>query len=280
VQQRLLRLGYELGASGVDGVFLGETYEAVRSFQSARGLAEDGAVGPETWAALVDATFMLGDRLLYLRAPYFHGADVRTLQGALNVLGFACGAPDAIFGSFTERAVREFQENTGQPADGIVGLDTVRSIMRLRHVWADKDPTLPVALVLAPARAAAVLARTRIVVVARDARGTAVAERFENLARATEPTSHVVVTSRTGEPEADIVLELGEFDTAIAPAGVPFVRVAEGGGDAVEARVFTALLGVEACRRATVDLSGLVPDERGDQRLAVRLLDAVCSALG
>ncbi len=280
VQQRLLRLGYELGASGVDGVFLGETYEAVRSFQQARGLAEDGAVGPETWAALVDATFTLGDRLLYLRVPYFHGADVRTLQGALNVLGFACGRPDAIFGAYTERAVREFQANTGQPADGIVGPDTVRSIMRLRHVWADKDPTLPVALVLAPARAAAVLARTRIVVVTRDARGAAIADRFENLARATEPTTRVVVMSEAGEPDADVVLDLGEFGAADAPVGVPYVRVAEGGEDAVEARVFTALLGATACPRATVDLAGVVPDERGDQRLAVRLLDAVCSALG
>jgi len=280
VQQRLLRLGYELGASGVDGVFLGETYEAVRSFQRSRGLAENGVVGPETWAALVDASFTLGDRLLYLRLPYFHGADVRTLQGALNVLGFACGSPDAIFGAYTERAVREFQANTGQPADGIVGPDTVRSIMRLRHVWADKDPTLPVALVLAPARAAAVLARTRITVVARDARGVAIADRFENLARATEPTTRVIVISEAGEPDADVVLDLGEFDRADVPAGVPFVRVAEGGEDAVEARVFTALLGARACPRATVDLTGVVPDERGDQRLAVRLLDAVCSALG
>jgi len=280
VQQRLLRLGYELGASGVDGVFLGETYEAVRSFQHARGLAEDGVVGPETWAALVDATFTLGDRLLYLRVPYFHGADVRTLQGALNVLGFACGRPDAIFGAYTERAVREFQANTGQPADGIVGPDTVRSIMRLRHVWEGKDPTLPVALVLAPARAAAVLARTRIVVVIRDARGAAIADRFENLARATEPAARVVVIPGAVEPDADVVLDLGEFASADVPAGVPFVRVGEGGEDAVEARVFTALLGAPGCPQATVDLTGVMPDERGDQRLAVRLLDAVCSALG
>ena len=280
VQQRLLRLGYELGTSGVDGVFLGETYEAVRSFQRARGLAEDGAVGPETWAALVDATFALGDRLLYLRVPYFHGADVRTLQGALNVLGFACGNPDAIFGAYTERAVREFQANTGQPADGIVGPDTVRSVMRLRHVWADKDPTLPVALVLAPARAAAVLARTRIAVVARDGRGASVAGRFDNLARATEPASCVFVLSELGELDADVVLDLGEFDAAAVPDGVPFVSVAEGGEDAVEARVFTALLGATGCPRAAIDLAGVLPDERGDQRLAVRLLDAVCSALG
>jgi peptidoglycan hydrolase-like protein with peptidoglycan-binding domain len=280
VQQRLLRLGCELGPSGVDGVFLGETYEAVREFQRARGLAEDGAVGPETWAALVDATFTLGDRLLYLRLPYFHGADVRTLQGALNVLGFACGGPDAIFGAYTERAVREFQANTGQPADGIVGPETVRSVLRLRHVWVDKDPTLPVALVLAPARAAQVLARTRIALIARDVRGAAIADRLENLARATEPTARVSVTAEVRGQDVDVVLDLGEFDRSDAPANVPLVRVAEGGEDAIEARVFTALLGVDGCPRAAVDLAGVPADDRGDQRLAVRLLDAVCSALG
>ena len=54
-------------------------------------LGEDGFVGDATWAALVDATFTLGDRMLYLRVPHFHGHDVRVLQQALNVLGFACG---------------------------------------------------------------------------------------------------------------------------------------------------------------------------------------------
>src|SRR5574340_768330 len=77
VQKRLLVLGFDLGSTGVDGVFWGVTLAAVRAFQQERGLSEDGIVGDETWAALVDATFRLGDRLLYLRVPYFHGADVR-----------------------------------------------------------------------------------------------------------------------------------------------------------------------------------------------------------
>src|SRR5450759_569983 len=121
VQRRLLVLGEDLGTTGVDGCFLGATYAAVVAFQRERGLDEDGEVGPETWAALVDATFTLGDRLLYLRYPYLHGADVRSLQQALNALGFACGETDGIFGAFTERAVREFQANMGLDADGIVG---------------------------------------------------------------------------------------------------------------------------------------------------------------
>lgn len=280
IQKRLLRLGYELGPSGVDGVFLGATYDAVRSFQAVRHLAEDGVVGAETWSALVDATFILGDRLLYLRFPHFHGADVSTLQGALNALGFACGAPDGIFGAFTERAVREFQLNTGYPADGIVGADTVRAVMRLRHVWEDKDPTSPVALAVAPARAADVLARALIRVHCLDALGRAVAERFANLAVATEPTSRVEVCEVEAGRDADVLLHLGaSSDPETEFAGVPVVRVGLAAQEAVEARLMTALAAADGCREALVDLGDVDEDERAMQRLAVRLLDAVCLAL-
>ena len=54
IQRRLLTLGFELGRTGIDGVFLGRTLEAVRAFQRAQGLDEDGLVGDETWSALVD----------------------------------------------------------------------------------------------------------------------------------------------------------------------------------------------------------------------------------
>ncbi|MCE5192163.1 MAG: peptidoglycan-binding protein [Actinomycetia bacterium] len=279
IQKRLLRLGYDLGASGVDGVFLGATFEAVRSFQRARSIAEDGAVGPETWSALVDATFALGDRLLYLRFPHFHGADVATLQGALNALGFACGAPDGIFGAFTERAVREFQLNTGYPADGIVGSDTVRAVMRLRHVWEDKDPTAPVALAVAPARAADVLSRTRIQVHPLDEQGRAVAERLANLAVATEPTSRVEVRDAPSS-ERDVLLHIGSKG-AVDPESlsIPIVRVGIVAQDTVEARLMTALTASEGHQEALVELGELAEDEQAMQRLAVRLLDAVCLAV-
>ena len=140
IQRRLLVLGYDLGRTGIDGVYLGRTREAVEAFQREHGLAENGVVGDQTWAALVDATFTLGDRMLYLRVPHFHGRDVRSMQEALNALGFACGLTDGIFGTFTERAVREFQRNAGLAADGIVGADTVSALTNLRHVWEGKEP--------------------------------------------------------------------------------------------------------------------------------------------
>jgi peptidoglycan hydrolase-like protein with peptidoglycan-binding domain len=43
-----------VGALGVDGYFGEDTYEAVRSFQADNGLAVDGIVGDQTWAALQD----------------------------------------------------------------------------------------------------------------------------------------------------------------------------------------------------------------------------------
>lgn len=138
IQRRLLTLGYDLGPTKVDGVFLEGTAEAVRTFQADSSLYADGVVGPRTWSALVDSTFSFGDRMLYLRTPHFHGNDVAELQQALNSLGFACGEEDAIFGTFTERACVEFQQNAGVGADGIVGPNTIAALNGLKHIWAPR----------------------------------------------------------------------------------------------------------------------------------------------
>lgn len=277
VQQRLLRLGFDLGPTGVDGVFFGATLTAVQRFQSEHHLAEDGVVGAETWSALVDATFSLGDRLLYLKYPYLHGADVRLLQGALNVLGFACGDPDGIFGAYTERAVGEFQANVQLPVDGIAGPETIAAVERLRHVWSGKDPSAPAALAVAPARAAEVLRRARIALVCGDDAGRAVAERVANLARAAEAGALLAVSAPPGPTDAELTLHLG----AVAPleAGrLPVIAVAPGaraGG-----RFLAAFTGVEHAAGAVVLVPGTVlADEHEAQGVAVQILDGVCAVL-
>ncbi|TLM80575.1 MAG: peptidoglycan-binding protein [Actinobacteria bacterium] len=280
IQRRLLALGHDLGPTGVDGVFLGRTEDAVRVFQADAGLAADGVVEQATWSALVDATFTLGDRMLYLRTPLLHGRDVRTLQGALNVLGFGCGGPDGLFGAFTECAVREFQMSTGLTADGIAGPETVRAVTGLRHVWEGKDPTAPAALTLASARAGEALARRATAIVPSGAAAADVATRVVNLALAAEPASVMRVARVRGKARDDEIVVRLVTDRHEAPGGVPVVAAA-GGTGGLAARVVTALSNASRePAEIAVDLSGLdLCGEREMQRAAVEVLDALCAAL-
>ena len=280
IQRRLLALGYDLGPTSVDGVFFGLTAEAVRSFQQEHELDEDGVVGSRTWSALVDAGFTFGDRMLYLRLPHFHGRDVRLLQHALNVLGFACGADDGIFGAFTEGAVREFQRNAGLPDDGIVGPDTVRTVLNLRHVWDGKDGAPHSGVRLAPARAAEILGRVRVAVTGDDAAGRRVAQRVVNLAHATTVCPGVQLVEGQGMAgvSGEVLIHLCGSGAEEVVAGRPHVR-----GDSLDllaARLVTAISALDESRReVVVELRGSPEeDEREEQREAVLVLDAVCSA--
>lgn len=280
VQRRLLVLGYDLGPTGVDGVFFGRTRDAVIAFQSQHGLSEDGVVGGETWATLVDETFTLGDRMLYLRLPYFHGRDVRTLQSALNTLGFSCGSADGIFGPFCERAVREFQLSCGHPPDGIAGMDTVRALDGLRHVWEGKDSRMPSAAKVAPARAADVLARHAVGIEGRGDAAEEIARRFKNLALATTESARVGMDSQY--PADDMVLRLLLVDPPHEThEGAPQIALGDDDVSALASRLITALsfLG-SGCREVFVDVGFAdAADDIDCQRRAVRLLDAVCMVL-
>lgn len=283
IQRRLLALGYDLGPTGVDGVFLGMTREAVGSFQLAHGLGEDGLVGDATWSALVDATFTLGDRMLYLRLPHFHGADVRSLQEALNALGFACGLTDGIFGAFTESALREFQINSGLGVDGIVGDDTVAALVNLRHVWEGKDTRTHSAARTATARSCSALARHEVVLVVGDHIGAEIADRLLNLAFASTESARVSVAQEpvaAAAATARVVLHLVGDGTARACPGVPLVHLESADDAAMATRLAAALSSARGPRlRVTIDLSGAEESEHYVQRAAVLLLDAVCAAL-
>ena len=105
---------------------------AVREFQQLRALTVDGIVGAETYRALEEARWRLGDRVLsYAVSHPLVGDDVSALQQRLLDMGFDCGRRDGIFGVRTEAALREFQRNVGLTADGTCGPRTLEMLARL-----------------------------------------------------------------------------------------------------------------------------------------------------
>jgi len=196
VQARLTSLGYDLGDEVARSIFGNLTAQATSAFRQKAGLPLGEDVDLETWNALVNETFIFGDRLLYLRLPHFHGRDVFTLQTALAALGFPCIA-DGIFGAHTEQAVREFQLNAGLSNDGIAGHSTFLAINRLRHAWGGKKSLNYEARTLGYARAAEVLERASICIFGEDELAMRIAGRISNLAMATNPASRVVSVQST-----------------------------------------------------------------------------------
>ncbi len=96
-----------------------------------RGLRATGTCDEDTWRAIVEASWKLGDRLLVLVAPNLRGDDVSELQASLARLGFDCGRVDGIFGPGTLRALEDFQRNCGLYDDGVCGPDTVKALQVL-----------------------------------------------------------------------------------------------------------------------------------------------------
>lgn len=130
LQVRLGALGHDVPREE-SGDYGPGTESAVRAFQSARGLRVDGVCGPQTWSAVVESGYRLGDRLLYRRRPMLRGDDVAELQRRLNGLGFDAGREDGILGDDTTAALIEFQRNMNLPTDGMCGPATLAVLERV-----------------------------------------------------------------------------------------------------------------------------------------------------
>ena len=279
VQERLVLAGY-LDAACVDGTFGTQTLDALKRFCAKQHIDFDKNVTRKVWAALVDASFMLGDRTLYLRMPYFHGHDVAQLQHALGVLGFSCAHNDGIFGATTERALRLFQTNMGLPADGIAGAYTYAALERLHFSWEDKD-VVPVRNHVGFARAASVLERVPVCVFGTHDFTRDVARRMGNLALATTPTSKVVSADNLLVAPTGDMLRVHVVLPSEPKHGVGRVTYSE---DALSARLHAAIKGLPSDERMIeIELAGCTwasagPD-RSAQHFAITLLDGLCAAL-
>lgn len=285
VQTRLASLGYAIDEHELEGSDYGaSTAKAVSDFRVVSGLATGDEVDSVCWSALVDASYKLGDRTLYLRLPNFHGADVRALQQALNVLGFACGIDDGYFGPHTEAALQQFQENVGLFADGMALQDTFNYIKRLHHVWKDKPSVVNIDSEARSgfARAASVLEHVNVAVGGEDAIARNIASRIWNIASATTENSGVVLYDSEEPQDMDVIFVLASEPLPESAAPVATITLAECTN--LSQRIRTAIAAsTQKPARVRFELTGLTRygtfTSSDAQTLAIRLLDGVCDAL-
>lgn len=128
IQNELKTLGYLKG--NADGAFGTGTEAAVKAFQKASGLTQDGLVGSGTRAKLAEAVKNHNqpkpeDTVLKVGSK---GAKVEDLQRKLQALGYNVGTLDGQFGQTTKDAVVSFQKTYGLTADGQAGTKTQQAV--------------------------------------------------------------------------------------------------------------------------------------------------------
>lgn len=258
LQQRLVGAGLDVGADE-PGDFGVATEQEVRAFQEARRLRVDGIVGRETWSALVESGYDLGDRLLYFRRPMVRGDDVAELQHRLNALGFDAGREDGILGDDTRAAVVEFQCAVGLAGDGICGATTIAALDRVGSFAAGSAAGLRERLRAGPPH----LAGRRVYVAATPG----LAALGEQVTKGLLEAGATAVLDVSGDDDSSVAREANRFEADLflalragdAPAGrctyFASARYQSDVGRAVAASVHTALGAVlhteaEACGKA------------------------------
>lgn len=131
LQRRLSAAGFLAPGSAEDATFCARTHAALIAFQDSYGLRATGECDDQTWSALIETSWSLGERLLFLRSPNIRGDDVAELQSSLNRLGFDCGRVDGIFGPLLVKAISDFQTNMGLEPNGICTPELVAQVRRI-----------------------------------------------------------------------------------------------------------------------------------------------------
>ncbi|MFE1084862.1 N-acetylmuramoyl-L-alanine amidase [Brevibacterium sediminis] len=128
IKAQMARLGLHVGDT--ETADFDRAFElGVRQFQQDRGILCDGVLGPETFSALEQARYQLGDRVLrFDPVKVLTGDDVVDLQTKLAGLGFYPGRIDSEYASLTEAAVKELQMSLGTKVDGVTGPQTLRGL--------------------------------------------------------------------------------------------------------------------------------------------------------
>jgi len=121
IQYLLNSYGYNVS---IDGIFGGNTFSAIKQFQTNNKLSSDGIVGRNTWNKLLN----LNPQTNILRRGSRESA-VLFLQKLLLSFLYNITDLDGIFGRETENAVREFQTENDLSVDGIVGANTWRALL-------------------------------------------------------------------------------------------------------------------------------------------------------
>lgn len=284
IQSRLNKVGL-LDSSFINGNFDKETSDAIINFCKEFNIKTRDYCDDEVWNTLVNESYSLGDRTLYLRMPNFSGADCKQLQKILGTLGFSVGVEDGVFGALTESALRHFQQNLGLPSDGIVGAYTYQAIKSLQHSWEGKS-SYNSSRNLGYVRAFNVLENNKVCLFGRDEFSRSVAKRMSNLSLATTPTSKIVSADALSVvPDSDTLLfEIQTLDTNHNNnySEITFIYKDD---DTLVSRITEAL---SQARIQQINRIGCIieniswldaKEERSAQHYAVQLLDALCLSL-
>lgn len=133
-QQRLKDLGYL--TSTPDGTYGRDTENAVKEFQARHALIADGYLGPTTISELMSKNAQANAIVVGM-----NGSTVEKIQKRLIELGYLSGKADGRFGSNTEQAVCNFQNQHKLTVDGKVGKKTLNLLMSDKAQKSDGSST-------------------------------------------------------------------------------------------------------------------------------------------